>query len=117
MRITYNYGGGSKELIVASAYLPHDSDEPSPTKEVRDIIDYYHSRKKQLIMGCDANAHHTLWESIEINPRGESLMEFLTSLNMNIRNHGNEPTFVAHNRKEVIDLTLGTNKIVNLVSN
>jgi hypothetical protein len=44
-------------------------------------------------------------------------MEFLVSLNLNILNHGNEPTFVVCNRKVVIDLTLGTNKIVNLVSN
>jgi hypothetical protein len=33
------------------------SDKPPPTKEVRDIIDYCHSRKKQLIIGCDASAH------------------------------------------------------------
>jgi hypothetical protein len=45
------------------------------------------------------------------NPRGESLMEFLVSSNLNILNRGNEPTFVVHNRKEVIDPTLGTNKI------
>jgi hypothetical protein len=44
-------------------------------------------------------------------------MEFLVSSNLNILNHGNEPTFVVCNRREVIDLTLGTNKIVNLVSN
>jgi hypothetical protein len=68
-------------------------------------------------MGCDANAHHTLWGSTGSNPRGECLMEFLASSNLNVLNHGNEPTFVVCNRKEVIDLTLGTNKIVNLVSN
>jgi hypothetical protein len=44
-------------------------------------------------------------------------MEFLVSSYLNILNHGNEPTFVVCNRKEFIDLTLGTNKIVNLVCN
>jgi hypothetical protein len=44
-------------------------------------------------------------------------MEFLVSSNLNILNHGNEPTFVVCNKKEVIDLTLGTNNIANLVSN
>jgi hypothetical protein len=39
----------------------------------------------------------------------------MVSSNLNILNHGNEPTFVTCNRKEVIDLTLGTNKIGNLV--
>jgi hypothetical protein len=71
VRITYTYGGGCEELIIASAYLPYDSDEPPETTEVRDITDYCCSRKKQLIIGWDANAHHILWGSIGTNPRGE----------------------------------------------
>jgi hypothetical protein len=84
---------------------------------MRDITDYCHSRKKQLITECHAKAHHTLWGSTSSNQRGDSLMEFLVSSNLNTLNHGNEPTFVVCNRKEVIDLTLGTNNIVNQVSN
>jgi hypothetical protein len=44
VRITYTYGGGNRELGVSSAYLPYDSDEPPPSKEVKDIIDYCYSR-------------------------------------------------------------------------
>jgi hypothetical protein len=44
-------------------------------------------------------------------------MEFLLSLNLNILNHGTEPTFVVRSRKEIINLRLGTNKIADLVSN
>jgi hypothetical protein len=51
-------------------------------------------------------------EALAAIQEGESLMEFLVSLNLNILNHGNEPTLVFCNRREVIDLTLGTNKIV-----
>jgi hypothetical protein len=32
VRITYIYRGGCEKLIVASAYLPYDSDEPPPRK-------------------------------------------------------------------------------------
>jgi hypothetical protein len=117
VRIIYTYGGVCEELIVASAYLPLDSDESPPTEEERDINEHCQSRKKQLIVGCDANAHHILWGSTGTNPRGDSLMEFLVSLNLNILNRGNEPTFIVRNRKEVIDLTLGTIKIGDLVSN
>jgi hypothetical protein len=49
VRITYTYGRGCKGNIVASAYIPYDS-EP-PTKEVKDSTNYCHSRKKQLITG------------------------------------------------------------------
>ena len=38
------------------------------------------------------------------------------SANLNILNKGNEPTFVVSNRQEVIDFTLGTHKVVDLVS-
>jgi hypothetical protein len=69
VRITYAYGGIHEELIVTSANLPYDSNEPPPNKEVRDIIEYCHSRKKQLIIGCDANVHHTLWGSTGTNPK------------------------------------------------
>jgi hypothetical protein len=117
VRITYTYGGVCEELIDDSPYLPYDSDEPTPTKEVRDIFEHCQSRKKQLIVGCDANAHHILWGSTGTNPRGDSLMEYLVRSNLNILNHGNEPNFVVRNRKDVIDLTLGTNKIGDLVSN
>jgi hypothetical protein len=44
-------------------------------------------------------------------------MEYLVSSNLNILNLGNVPTCVIHNRTEVIDLTLGTNRMGNLVSN
>jgi hypothetical protein len=43
-------------------------------------------------------------------------MVYLVSLNLNILNQGNEPTFVTCKRKEVIDLTQGTNKISNLLN-
>jgi splicing factor 45 len=69
VRIIYTYEEGNRELVVSSAYLPYDSDELPTSKEAKDIIHYCYSRKKQLIIGCDANAHHTLWGSTGVNPR------------------------------------------------
>jgi translation initiation factor IF-1 len=46
VRITYTYGRGNREKVVTSAYLPFDSDEPAPSKEMKGIIDYCYSRKK-----------------------------------------------------------------------
>jgi hypothetical protein len=88
-----------EEIIIASTYLPYDSDEPPPTKELRDVIDYCCSGKKELIIGCDANVHHILWERTGTNPRGESLVEYLVISNLNILNQGNELAFVIRNRK------------------
>jgi hypothetical protein len=44
-------------------------------------------------------------------------MEYLVIANLNIHNKGNETTFVISSRKAVIDLTLGTDKIGDLVTN
>jgi hypothetical protein len=44
-------------------------------------------------------------------------MEYLVTTNLNILNKGNKPSFVISNRKEVIDLILGTDKIGDLVTN
>jgi hypothetical protein len=61
----------------ASAYLPYDSDESPPTKEVGTLLTTVTAGKNQLINGCDANTYHILWGSSGTNPRGENLMEFM----------------------------------------
>jgi hypothetical protein len=40
VRMTYTRGGSKKELIVTSAYLPYDSDEPPPSKGLKEVVDY-----------------------------------------------------------------------------
>jgi hypothetical protein len=68
VRVTYIRGGSKRELIVTSAYLPYDSDEPPPSKGLREVVDYCSRHKLQLIVGCDAKAHHIIWGSTDINP-------------------------------------------------
>ena len=61
-----------------------------------------------LIVGCDANSHHTSWGSMNINNRGESLFNYIMANGLDIMNRGNKPTFVTSNRKEVTDITIAT---------
>jgi hypothetical protein len=68
VRVTYIRGVSKRELTVTSAYLPYDSEEPPPSKGLREVVDYYSRNKLQLIVGCDANAHHIIWGSMDINP-------------------------------------------------
>jgi len=44
-------------------------------------------------------------------------MKYLIGTKLNILNRGNEPAFATSNTKKVRDLTLGTDKIGDLVSN
>ena len=107
---------GITEIIVASAYFPGDNAE-IPPKEVAALVQHGKQKNKQLIIGCDANAHHTVWGRSNINVRGECLFQCLISHNVNICNQGNDPTFVTRIRQEVLDLTLCSAKLSGMIVN
>lgn len=71
----------------------------------------------QFVIGCDANAHHTIWSSTDINKRGEDLLNYISSNNIDIRNKGNSPTFVNAIRQEVLDLTLCSYLLSDKIAN
>lgn len=99
---------GKPSILLASAYMPFDEDDP-PAPAVTTLVSWAKSERLDLIMGCDANAHHTIWGSSDINKRGESIFEYLLSTNLVISNRGTHPTFFNKNREQVIDITLVSN--------
>ena len=60
----------------------------------------------KLVIGYDTNARHILWGSTNCNDRGEALVEFLNSSNIEILNQGSEPNFCSGDSLEVIDITV-----------
>jgi hypothetical protein len=83
-----------------------------PPPKLQSLVTYCESKKIPLVVGTDANAHHTVWGSTDINVRGEQLLEFIISTSLEIANEGTKPTYVHANRREVLDLTLETGKLV-----
>ncbi|GJQ68737.1 hypothetical protein Trydic_g17269 [Trypoxylus dichotomus] len=71
------------------------------------------AHKLQLLLGCDASAHHTIWGSTGTNKRGESLITHTNGLVT--LNRGNKPTFVTVSRAEVIDVTVCTPRFARWV--
>ena len=65
-------GGCRRTVRFSSVYLPYEDPVP-PSAMMRDIVQHSAEEKKEIILGIDANVHHTLWGSTDINPRGESL--------------------------------------------
>ena len=57
-------------------------------------------------IGTNANAHHTIWGSSYINPRGDDLLAYCVSADLNFCNLGNKSPFRTKMREEVLDLTL-----------
>jgi hypothetical protein len=105
--VKYFEGRMEKRLVICSAYLLYDSEDPPPTKELEELVRYCEDEHLYLINGCDSNVHHSAWGSTDCNDR-EALVEFLGASNLEILNRGNELTFCNGHRLEVIDITLGS---------
>lgn len=110
-------GGGVKQIVFGSAYLPYDDPEQPPSRELEQLVRDCRKNGLQLIIGCDANAHHLTWGSTNTNARGESVLQFIMQHNLDILNVGNKPTFVTSRRKEVIDITVATTNVARTVKN
>ncbi|XP_034140773.1 uncharacterized protein LOC117591569 [Drosophila guanche] len=94
--------------------MAHEESDP-PSDLVRKIASDSERSNTSLLIGCDANAHHTQWGSSDTNVRGESLFSFILNSNLIIGNRGNDPTFIIKNRQEVIDLTLLSDKLSDIM--
>jgi hypothetical protein len=117
VRIKSSNEEGPREIILGSAYLPYDDVEPPPTGELERLVTLCRAEGTHLIIGCDANSHHTFWGSTNINNRGESLFNYIMANGLDIMNKGNRPTFVTSNRQEVIDITIATFYAGNFIKN
>ncbi|XP_037930262.1 uncharacterized protein LOC119664997, partial [Teleopsis dalmanni] len=108
--------GGATDIVMASAYFPGD-EVTIPPSEVQQLINFCKSTGRQLILGCDANAHHTVWGSSNDNKRGEYLLDYIMTVGLSIANKGSKPTFINAIREEVLDLTLCTRGIEESIWN
>lgn len=104
-------------IVVASVYLAYDPIQPPDTRMLDRVAQYANSKGYPLVVGVDANSHHMVWGSTDTNTRGEALLEYLVSTNLEFVNVGKEPTFVTSIRREVIDLTLANDKMSDMIIN
>lgn len=72
---------------------------------------------RQIVLACDANAHHTIRGSTNINTRCECLIEYLITNNLNVVSTGYAPTFRNAIREEILDLTITNDHIRNKINN
>ena len=91
-------------FIFASTYMAQE--EPAPPETLKELVAFSDKEKIPLVIGTDANAHHTVWGSTNVNPRGLELLMYCASANLYFCNVGNKPTFRTKTREEVLDLTL-----------
>ena len=104
-----------RRIVVCSVYF--DGISTLPPYSMEDLVRYCQDEHLPLIVGCDSNAHHTVWRSTNTNRKGEELLEYLASTDLEILNRGNEPTFCTVARRKVLDLTICSGQIVSKIKN
>lgn len=106
-----------KKIVFCSLYLPYDADPVNRFQELYKLHSFCVNNNYELVLGCDANAHHVIWGSTDINSRGAALAEFLLASNLEILNKGNAPTFSNSIREEVIDISLASFTLIDFITN
>ncbi|XP_046145956.1 uncharacterized protein LOC123989274 [Osmia bicornis bicornis] len=86
VKVKLNLGGNMSEQVVCSAYLPYDSEDPPPARELRVLIDHCAVNGLHLVIGCDANSHHTVWGSTNTIGRGTAVLEYFATTGLEILN-------------------------------
>lgn len=74
--------GKLKTILLASAYM--DGAAEAPPQALEELLLYCEMHKMECILGCDANAHSTVWGCPDTNERGKDLLEFILRHNLNI---------------------------------
>ena len=82
-----------KTIAISSIYMPFLSTEPPLPLLMRELITECNKEGWSLIIGSDVNSHNTAWGSTDCNARGEHLLEYILSTDLQICNRGNVPTF------------------------
>ena len=91
-------------FVFVSAYMALE--EPAPPVILKELLSFSDRDNIPTVIGTDANAHHTVWGSSNVNQRGMDLLTYCASANLHFCNSGNKPTFRTRKREEVLGLTL-----------
>ena len=89
--------------VFVSAYMANE--EPAPPNLLKELLVFTEKEKTPTIIGADANTHHTVWGSSNVNARGEELLAYCASANLNFCNEGNKPTFRTKRRGARFDFS------------
>lgn len=109
-KISWETGSNKYRLVLCN--LPYEEEEVS-SQLIKELVRDSEASRCLTILGCDSNAHHTLWGNTDINGTGELLFNYLLDTRLLLSNRGNMPTFVTRNRQKVLDITLMSAELIN----
>ena len=68
-------------FVFVLAYMT--AEKPAPPNLLRDLLVFSENEQIPTIVGTDANAHHTIWRSSDVNPWGKDLLAYCASADLN----------------------------------
>lgn len=109
----------NREIILCSAYFPgiNEAGRNVISEKLNNLVTHCLSKRIELIVGCDANAHNLIWRSNNDCTRGKILLEYLMIKELHLLNEGDSPTWERGGSTDVIDITFATRIISRNVSN
>jgi len=97
--------------------MPYDSKDLPLQEEVKELVTYAEGRRLELLLAQLVTQTLITWGSTNINPRRESLHDFFMSTGLIILNRETELTFMDCRRQKVIDITICSRRLIDLVGN
>ena len=107
----------NERIVFSSIYMPHDSQNSPPEQITKDLINHCLRNNLKLVICTDCNSHNEIWGSSDNNRRGEDLLDYIVTTELEICNLGNTPTFVNAIRGEVLDITLASQNVFENILN
>lgn len=104
-----------KTVYLSSVYLDILDDVCSPG--LTRLSHVAQSSHIPFIASIDSNAHSPLWESDEVNPRGQELSDYLMTNHLHVLNRGTIKTFSTNRSQTIIDITIANSKALDLLLN
>lgn len=94
------YCGNKIDVILCSIYFPCNvNKEKMITNQLNALVNHCRLSSVELIIGCDANAHNTIWGCDHTDGRGEILADFCLTNELILLNQGNDPAFLPSGSK------------------
>ena len=104
------------EIILISMYADITIINPiSP--ELIAVTNYCESRGLPMLLGVDTNSHSVTWGHQDNNVRGDAFEDFIAGHPLHILNRGSLPTYQSSRAQSVIDVTLASLTIQDLIVN
>lgn len=105
------------EFVVGSCYFSPNSDLESFNTLINNMDNVFQTTNKDIILGGDLNAKSNIFGSVDTNPRGGILEDWISSRGLIVINTGNTPTFSGAQGTSLIDFTVATTNVSKKLNN